>query len=107
MFKKDNENPGFNKWLEIIHNDLCNLRLDIQDKGKSKKDKELYKQLEGLRNSIVYDACSGLGYVHEGKFYKSIDEINADFPDVDELDNIERVMSVEYLIHFIDQILGR
>lgn len=113
MLKKDKTQSLIDlndKWFQIIHNDLYNIRNDIQNKNRSKKEKDIYEQLRGLRDSILYDACSGVGYIFQGKFYNSITEIDQEMEGVEveeQTIELERVMSVEYLLRFIDQILER
>lgn len=110
MFKKDGKiNPDIDieKWFNVIHNDLYQLHADNQNKGNSSQ--KIKKELTGLRDSLLYDACSGVGYVYEDKYYNDINDINLILEDVDDLDEIEiaRVISVDYLLNFIDQILRK
>lgn len=107
MFKKENDKEIVN-WLSIIHNDLTEMRNENQNKNKSKKDKQVYEQLRGFRDSLLLDACSGMGYIHEGKFYKDLIELEKDITSLDEEEiPVDRVISVDYLIHFISQILEK
>lgn len=107
MFKKE-DNKEILNWLSILHNDLTEIRNETQNKNKNKKDKQVYEQLRGFRDSLLLDACSGMGYIHEGKFYKDLIELEKDITSLDEEEiPVDRVISVDYLIHFISQILEK
>lgn len=112
MFKKE-ENKEIIKWLSVIHNDLTEMRSENREKLKPKKDKQVYEQLKGFRDALLLDACSGVGYIHEGKFYSDLIELENGIEGTEDLDKLEaeipvdRVISVDYLIHFLNQILEK
>lgn len=93
--------------LESINNELHNLNIANQSKSRTKKDKEIYNQLRGFRNALLLDACSGVGYIYEGKFYNNLTDIEEDIENLKEELIMDKVISVNYLIHFIDQIIER
>lgn len=108
---KRNANEDLSKtieqWGSIIHNDLYRLHEDNMNNSKSKKEKELIGRLQGLKTSLALDSCSGLLYIYQDKLYKNpcnidlsnIDDDMADIP-------ITRVIDVELLITFIDDIIN-
>lgn len=106
MFKKDN-NDIIANWLSTIHNDLIEIKNDNQNRNKTKKEKQLSEQLKGFRDSLLLDACSGVGYIHEGKFYKDLIDLEKDVDSVEEEIPVDRVISVDYLIHYITQMLEK
>lgn len=89
------------RWFGIIHNDLYQLHCDTQKPNNQK----LRKELTGLRDSILYNACSGINYLYEGNLYDSVDEIEIE--DEEDLQEIVKVMNVDYLLKFLEQILRR
>lgn len=109
MFKNSRSNRQNiidQKWFEILHDDLIKIHNEISQPKKGKKDLQLSNQLKGFIDSILLDACSGIGYIYEGKFYKNITDIE-NVNDLDETASIERVMSTDYLIHMLNQLLEK
>lgn len=108
MFKQQNNKIIINL-LSAIHNDLVEMKIDNQNKSRTKKEKQIAEQLKGFRDSLLLDACSGVGYIHEGKFYKNLMDLgnstNIENDEIEEI-SIDRVISVDYLLHYIEQILG-
>lgn len=105
--KKDEVNQILDKWFTIIHNDLCNIRVENVNKNRTKREKEIYSQLRGLRDSILLEACSGVGYVYEDKFYSDLTSLSQVIDDPEKEIPVERVINIDYLLHFIDQILEK
>lgn len=106
MFNRKDEKLIIN-WLSTIHNDLVEIKYDNQNRNKNKKDRQVFEQLKGFRDSLLLDACSGVGYIHEGKFYANLIDLEKDVNSVEEEIPVDRVISVEYLLHYIDQMLGK
>ena len=110
MFKKNANRElkeTIERWSSIIHNDLYILHEDNMNRTRSKKEKELLGRLQGLKTSLSLDSCSGLLYIYQDKLYKN--PLDIDLGDVDEDSNIPitKVIDVEYLISFLDDIISR
>ena len=109
MFKNDKnkKDVDIEKWLQIIHNDLYLLHNDNQEK-KNNNNQKLRKELAGFRDSLLYDACSGVGYIYDNKYHtlESMENILKNMENIDEID-AARVINVDYLLSFIEQILRK
>lgn len=111
MFKKNankDVKEQIERWGAILHNDLYRIHEDNVNKTKSKKEKELIGRLQGFKTSLALDSCSGLLYIYEDKIYKSPCDIDLDdIEDDNEELPITRVIDVDYLITFIEDIIRR
>lgn len=103
-------------------NKLTNLLEEIQKEGiKINRNDELSKVLtdiKGLRTAIYLQTCSGLGYLVDGTFYKSEEDLMSIMEDVpegasgdilDELatkfSNIQTFISTDYLLEWLGRII--
>lgn len=109
MFKNSKNNIDLENWFKIIHNDLCNIHEDNQNKKESNSSKRIRSDLAGFRDSLLYDACSGVGFIHDGKYYLNAEEAEKIIEKAENIDeiNIVRVISVDYLLNIIEQILRK
>ena len=96
----------YRKMFDIIHEDLVNISEGIKHTRKSKRDQDLYKRLTGFRDAILLEACSGLGYIYQGNFYKNVTDIK-DIDIEDEDVPVDRVISTDYLIHMLNKLLEK
>ena len=96
---------------------LTNLLEGIQKEGiKINRNDELSKVLtdiKGLRTAIYLQTCSGLGYLVDGTFYKSeedmINMLEGFDGDIDDLatkfDNVQTFISTDYLLEWLGRII--
>ena len=97
---------------------LTNLLEDIKRDGiKIDRNDDLAKVLsdvKGLRTAIYLQTCSGLGYLIDGKFYKSEEDLiefmnneSDDNSSIEELttkfDNVQTFISTDYLLEWLDR----
>lgn len=96
---------------------LTNLLEGIQKEGiKINHDDELSKVLtdiKGLRTAIYLQTCSGLGYLVDGTFYKSeedmINILEGFDGDIDDLatkfGSVQTFISTDYLLEWLGRII--
>lgn len=95
------------KWLNIIHNDLYVLHTDNISKMSQGDGSDIRNELRGFRDSLLLDSCSGVGYIFKDKYFTNAEDIEDVDYDADEDIEIDRVISVNYLLSFLNQILRK
>lgn len=95
------------KWGSTLHNDLYRVYESLDSKNQGKKYKDTISRLKGLQTSLSLDSCSGLLYIYKDKVYKNPGDIDMEGISDDEVVPVLRVIDVEYLSSFLEDIIRR
>lgn len=85
------------RWFSIIHNDLYQVHCDLQKPNTQK----LRKEINGLKDALLYNSCSGIGYIYKGEVYSEYNDIPFEEDDHEVTTFVDR----ERLVYLLEQIL--